>query len=212
MVVEIGYWPIRGIINPTRLLLEHVGEQYEFKDWATTQPGWFEQKYQLGLPFPNLPYVIDGNVKLTQSGAIIRYLARKHGLVATTEEEQQRQDLVDGVVNDLRNGWSTLCYRSADFETDKVAYRKDRLTPVLAEFDKWFAKNEYVVGSKLTFGDFNVFESIDGHSKLFPDLLDEHPNLKKHHDKIANLKGVKEYLASDRNPKALNGHTAKWGG
>ncbi|OWA53687.1 hypothetical protein BV898_18109, partial [Hypsibius exemplaris] len=53
---------------------------------------------------------------------------------------------------------------------------------------------------------------IDGHSKLFPDLLDEFPNIKKHHDKIGSLKGVKEYLASDRNPTALNGSSAKWGG
>ncbi|OWA54739.1 putative Glutathione S-transferase 2 [Hypsibius exemplaris] len=95
---------------------------------------------QLGLPFPNLPYLIDGNVKLTQSGAIIRYLARKHNLIGTTEDEQRQQDLIDGVIGDIRSGWSMLCYRPNDFDADKLIYRKDRLTPVLAELDKWFAK------------------------------------------------------------------------
>lgn len=31
------------------------------------------------MDFPNLPYYIDGDVKLTQSQAILRYIARKYG-------------------------------------------------------------------------------------------------------------------------------------
>ena len=31
-----------------------------------------------GLPLPNLPYYIDGDLKLTQSMAILRHLGRKH--------------------------------------------------------------------------------------------------------------------------------------
>lgn len=31
-------------------------------------------------PPPQLPYLIDGDVKLTQSNAILRYIARKHNM------------------------------------------------------------------------------------------------------------------------------------
>lgn len=41
-----------------------------------------------------LPYLIDGNVKLTQTQAILRYIARKNGLLGATEEEQIRVDLL----------------------------------------------------------------------------------------------------------------------
>jgi glutathione S-transferase len=79
----LAYWGIRGLANSIRQLLEYVGEKYEFKDYNTVpEPGWFGEKFNLGLEFPNLPYYIDQNVKLTQSGAILRYLARKHKLVA----------------------------------------------------------------------------------------------------------------------------------
>lgn len=210
--MEVGYWGIRGLINPVRLLLEHVGEKYDFKNWNTAQPGWTDQKFKLGMKFPNLPYIVDGNVKLSQSGAIIRYLARKHKLVATTEEEMQKQDLVDGVMGDMRMFWSKLCYNTNDFETDKVAYRKEQLAPILKEFDQWLSENAYVVGSKLTYSDFILFEILEGNTKMFPDLLKDYPHLNKYHQTIGNLKGVKEYLASDRMPTTFNGPMAKWGG
>ena len=32
---------------------------------------WLEEKYNLGLEYPNLPYLIDGEVKLTETVAIM---------------------------------------------------------------------------------------------------------------------------------------------
>ncbi|CAG0910166.1 unnamed protein product, partial [Darwinula stevensoni] len=56
----------------------------------------------LGLDFPNLPYYIDGDVKLSQSLSIIRHLGRKHGLYGQTEEEQCRQDMAEQQHVDLK--------------------------------------------------------------------------------------------------------------
>ena len=36
--------------------------------------------YHPNKDFPNLPWMIDGDVKITQSLAILKYIARKHGL------------------------------------------------------------------------------------------------------------------------------------
>uniref|UniRef100_A0A8D2I2D6 glutathione transferase n=1 Tax=Urocitellus parryii TaxID=9999 RepID=A0A8D2I2D6_UROPR len=41
---------------------------------------WLSDKFKLSLDFPNLPYLIDGVQKITQSSAILRYIARKHNL------------------------------------------------------------------------------------------------------------------------------------
>ena len=51
--------------------------------------------------FPQLPYWIDGNIKMSESGAILRHLARKNGLDGKTEEEKIRIDVAVGVLSDL---------------------------------------------------------------------------------------------------------------
>lgn len=67
---------------------------------------WFEVKNTLGFELPNLPYLIDGDVRLTQSSAIIKYLARKAGLLGVPDtasaEELARLDMIQEHVNDLR--------------------------------------------------------------------------------------------------------------
>lgn len=67
---------------------------------------WLADKPNLGLAFPNLPYLIDGDVKLTQSLAIMRYLARKAGLFGVPADATAAQiaqlDLIEQQANDLR--------------------------------------------------------------------------------------------------------------
>ncbi|GIX96608.1 glutathione S-transferase Mu 1 [Caerostris darwini] len=76
----LGYWDLRGLAEPIRYLLHYVKVDFEDKRYQFTQDGWQKDKFALGLDFPNLPYYMEGDVKLTQSTAILRHLARKHGL------------------------------------------------------------------------------------------------------------------------------------
>ncbi|XP_055351680.1 glutathione S-transferase Mu 3-like [Paramacrobiotus metropolitanus] len=209
----LAYWDIRGLANPIRMLLEHVGVKYEFKVWDhEPETGWFAQKDKLDIKFPNLPYYIEGDKKFSQSGAIIKYLARKHGLVAKNEDDLIQQDIVDGLLQDFRNLWSWLVYVSSnDLETDKPRYHA-RVDPVMKQLDEMLDKQKFLVGDYLTYNDFIFFEILDINTKLFPDFLQQFPNLQKYHDRIQHLKGVQEYLQSDRNPKKINGFVAKWGG
>ena len=57
-----------------------------------------------------LPYLIDGTTKLTQSNTILRYLARKHNLAGTTEIEHQRIDVIENEAMDCRKRFVGLCY------------------------------------------------------------------------------------------------------
>ena len=64
------------------MLLTYLDIEYEdiVYDNTTRQTTWMKEiKPNLGLDFPNLPYYIDGDLKLTQSLAIIRYLGKKNG-------------------------------------------------------------------------------------------------------------------------------------
>ncbi|XP_032129571.1 glutathione S-transferase Mu 1, partial [Sapajus apella] len=86
MPMILGYWDIRGLAHAIRLLLEYTDSSYEEKKYTMgdapdyDRSQWLKEKFKLGLDFPNLPYLIDGAHKITQSNAILRYIARKHNL------------------------------------------------------------------------------------------------------------------------------------
>ncbi len=72
-----GYWGARGNGQISRLLLAYTGAVWE--DVKYTSPDqWFgKDKQELGLAFPNLPYLIDGDLKLTESSALHRYIPKR---------------------------------------------------------------------------------------------------------------------------------------
>ncbi len=57
---------------------------------------WFSVKPTLGFDFPNLPYFIDGDYKLTESAAIYKYIAHKWAkeLLGTTSEEYANAEML----------------------------------------------------------------------------------------------------------------------
>ena len=84
MSIELGYWKLRGLAGFIKMLLEYSGADYkeilydhylkEDGSWDRTE--WTSVKesadFQQKFAFPNLPYMTDGNVHLTQSTAILK--------------------------------------------------------------------------------------------------------------------------------------------
>eukprot|EP00922_Rhytidocystis_sp_ex-Travisia-forbesii_P014518 GHVS01021709.1.p1 GENE.GHVS01021709.1~~GHVS01021709.1.p1 ORF type:complete len:152 (+),score=16.71 GHVS01021709.1:203-658(+) len=128
-MLEIGYWKIRGLAQPIRLVLEYCRvswreTRYELKE---TEPGqwdrreWTDVKSHLGLDFPNLPWMVDGDLRLTESTAIIRHVARKYKpeLLGKNNDDMARVDMLCGVISDYKNTITNLCYRDTDnFKTN----------------------------------------------------------------------------------------------
>ena len=75
---------MRGRGNQVKHLLAYIGVEYEFKQYEVGGPpdfsrqAWKDEKFELGLDFPNLPYFIDSDgTKLTEYRAIMKYIAKK---------------------------------------------------------------------------------------------------------------------------------------
>lgn len=68
--VTLGYWKSRGRAQVARLLLAYVGMAWEDVQYKEPQQWFGKDKESLGLEFPNLPYLIDGDLKLTETRAI----------------------------------------------------------------------------------------------------------------------------------------------
>ena len=78
MTLKLYYWNYKGRAQLIRTLLKHLNVEYEeinpTKDnWQGTSKAFLEG----GFHFPNLSMIEDGDLKLSESGAILRYIAAK---------------------------------------------------------------------------------------------------------------------------------------
>jgi glutathione S-transferase len=63
-----------------------------------------EDKTNLGFDFPNIPYLIDGDFKLTESTAISKYVIKRSGHHQLLGKNSQDEGLVEnllGVLSDV---------------------------------------------------------------------------------------------------------------
>merc|ERR1711892_531587 len=192
MAPTLCYWNSRGLGQPIRLLLEFTGT--EFEDRKLTMEGaptydkscWTDIKDTLGLDFPNLPYFVDGDIKITQSNAILRHIGR-------------------------RNGIARLAY-NPDYDTLLPQYI-ERLPSVLGPFSKFLAANPWFVGQKVTFVDFPMYELLDQLRTMVPNCLNSFPNLMEFLDRFEKLPKIAAYMKSSRFMSApINNKHAKFGG
>ncbi|XP_040854570.1 glutathione S-transferase Mu 1 isoform X1 [Ochotona curzoniae] len=243
MPVTLGYWDIRGLAHAIRLLLEYTDTSYEEKrytmgdapDYDRSQ--WLSEKFKLGLDFPNLPYLIDGTHKLTQSNAILRYLGRKHNLCGETEEEKIRVDILENQAMDVSNQLAEVCY-SPDFvsylrpsraslgsmafragahscfppqEKQKPEYLKG-IPDMLKQFSQFLGEKPWFAGDKITFVDFLTYDVLDLHRVFVPSCLEAFPNLKAFVSRFEDLPKISAYIKSNRFlPRPLYTKVATWG-
>jgi len=204
------YWDIRGLAQPIRLLLAYTETEFEDRQLSCgpapdfDKSCWFDNKFSLGFDFPNLPYFIDGDIKLTQTHAIMRYIARKHDLCGKTDEERARVDMLAEQSMDFRNGWVRLCYAAAagaDYESSKKAYL-EKLPATLQQFEAFLGGRQWFAGSSLAFPDFHMYELLDQHKMMAPECLNDCPNLKAFVERFEGLPQIAKYRKS---PKFMSG-------
>lgn len=161
--------------------------------------GWLEwqsEKNKLGLDFPNLPYIIDGENRISQSNAILRYIARKHKMCGESEEEQIRIDMLENQIMDFRMGFAGVCYRP-DFEKLKPGYL-EQLPAKLQMFSHFLGNRQWFAGDKITFIDFLAYDILDVHRMFEPKCLDQFANLKDFLDRFEALEKISAYMNSGR--------------
>ncbi|XP_005367921.1 glutathione S-transferase Mu 1 [Microtus ochrogaster] len=202
MPMLLGYWNVRGLTHPIRLLLEYTDSSYEEKRYTMgdapdfDRSQWLNEKFKLGLDFPNLPYLIDGSHKITQSNAILRYLARKHNLCGETEEERIRADIVENQVMDNRMQLIMLCY-NPDFEKQKPEFLKT-IPEKMKLYSEFLGKRPWCAGDKITYVDFLAYDILDQYRLFEPKCLDAFPNLKDYMARFEGLKKISAYMKTSR--------------
>ena len=81
---------------------------------------WLDDKFKVGLDFPNLPYFTDGDVKVTESKSIMKYIAKKWRpeLLGRNALEVGHADMVSRVHDSYYGDISKHCKTA-----EKIAFR-----------------------------------------------------------------------------------------
>ena len=92
----------------SRMLLHYTDTKYEdtFYHFGTTEWSAAKEINPWELSFPNLPYYVDGDVKLTQSAAILRHIGRKNGLYGLNDLEAAEIDMLLDTGKDIKLGFA----------------------------------------------------------------------------------------------------------
>ncbi|XP_055943830.1 glutathione S-transferase class-mu 26 kDa isozyme 7-like [Argiope bruennichi] len=211
----LGYWELRGVAEPIRYLLHYKKTEFEDKRYTadmTGYEGWQEDKFNLGLDFPNLPYYIEGDLKLTHSIAIIRYLGYKHDLTFKNDEQQCRTMMAEQQSVDFRLKLKSFAESDECEEAGKDKFLKC-VQPMFEQWEKFLGDRKFMAGDDITYVDFMVYEALDLYRLYHETILDDYPSLKAYFSRMKNLPELQEYFSSStRKPWPIFPHKAKFGG
>ena len=202
---KLGYWAIYGAAQPSRYLLEYLGADYEEERYTPeTAKVWFEEhKANLGLDFPNLPYYLDGDVKITESMAILRHIARKN------KPDLLGKDLAE------KAKFENLFFLFANWKTDLAGHcykdNHEELKPKLLEaankkleqLDKVVGA-AWLVGEQFTVADILAFDSFEFLLLIEPSALDAYKNIAGWRQRFVEQDWYKKYVASGKLPEHVN--------
>ena len=196
-----GYWYTRGRGGVIRLLLDYCEVPYENRTYVKREEWFDKDKFNLGLDFPNIPYIVDGDVKIAEVNALMNYVpikGNKKELLGGSDVNQVKVAEAVSVINDLRASVRNICFTKGDFykEINEVITNGQAKT-LLTRFENIFEKKDWIIGS-LTIADFWLFEQLELILTIDATKLDAFPNVLKFHKRFLEIPQVKAHRESDR--------------
>lgn len=130
----------------------------DFMHGATRAEAWRAQTNEMG----EVPVLDDGAVRLTQSGVILTYLARKHAAFDGCDEAQRLEVLRWLLFDNHKLTSYFASYRfmkafaPAPPDPAVMAWLRGRLDSAFGILDQHLATNRFVVGEAPTIADFSI--------------------------------------------------------
>jgi len=206
--VTIGYWDCKGTSEYPKWVASYLGVPFTEK---VHDMAWFEkgEKFSLGLDFPNLPYLVDGDFKMSESKAIAYYFAAKAnntevlgGDLFGQAKVRQILDVMGDVDSEFRKALYGIPNESMVEEIQK-AVSEGKIPAKLDQLSKYLGDRKVFVGDSPTLADFYVANLHKFYSAIVRSSGNDCP-FRKHENFIGHLKmvlglpGVAEWTESDK--------------
>ena len=224
----LGYWAIRGLAQPIRFLLTYAEAaftevRYGLNDDGTTpddpRADWLDNKAGIGLPFPNLPYLIDtgaaGEIRATQSNSVMRYLARCFDLYGNDETDRVTIDVIQDEAYDFRNEIVRTAYTpEREYRDALVQFTSTTVPRYLDGFEAYLDKRDtssHFVGERISLVDFILYELIWQTAVMVPGSTstNNRPRLFAFIESFERIPQIAAYMKRDTYiERPINGHSA----
>jgi glutathione S-transferase len=187
---KLSYFDGRGLGEISRLVFTAAGVAFEDFRYGDSSERKFPDDKST-FTFEKMPeLLVDGKVKIAQSKAIERFLARRFGLMGSNDIEAARIDMFVEQVRDIVADW----YKIKD-DKDKLAkFWENEFNNHLRVLNKNVDASGHLVGGKLSLADIHVYYALDTFKDGTP-VTEKYPNLAKIRDTVANNDKIKAYVA-----------------
>ena len=197
--MQLGYWGIRGRAHKIRLLLGYLNVQWEDKLYSSPDQ-WAANKENLGLDFPNLPYLIDGEVKITESSAIPYYIAQKmnrEDLFGKDLKSQAQHSQILATCDEISNAISQVNMAPNPPEAFRF-FLMNVFGPKVETFVRFLANKQFLLGD-FSYADIVVTYTLEvlenlGRKLNAPSIYTEFPNLKGLRERVYSQPGIRKFL------------------
>jgi glutathione S-transferase len=195
---KLTYFNGRGRAELIRLVFAVAGVKYEDvrlerEQWPTIKPT---------TPFGQVPILEVDDVKLCQSIAIARYLARKFNLAGTTELDQVRVDMVGDCIEDTIKPLPTIFRETDDAKKAELVknFIEEHLPKTFVGLENILKTNDggdgFFVGSALTWADLSFFVATESLERVgAASVLSNYPKLVALQQRVRTVPQVAEWLA-----------------
>jgi glutathione S-transferase len=204
----LTYFSSRGRAELIRLVCAEAGVAFEEKSLGVYHPvdktpAFLALKATGTLPFAAVPIWDEaGGFRLAQSDAIVRHVAREHGLYGSSTREASLCDMIFASVDEVRMAMRAIVTADPAKRPDvRDELVQTTLPRWLGHFEKLLAANGdghgFIVGEAVSLADvalFLMFENIRDNGMSASYALC--PGLGAHAERMAARPGIARYLAS----------------
>ena len=220
--------PLRMMVMYAEVPLNSVNYNVEVKpEGGFDVSTWFKGD-KPGLkdknPLTNLPYVVDGDIVVSQTNACFSYLGRKFNLWGANVVDSIRCDELLCEVMDLRNKMVQFSYGNHVSIADAATALLNEVSSpngILKKLELFAQRNApvgggcFMISNAATAPDFHLWEMLDQYKVLAKtfDLtcpLADLPALAEFHEKFAALPGNARYLQSKLYKLPFNNKSASF--
>jgi len=196
MGYKLTYFPVRGRAEAIRYILKDNDIAFEdrrvtFAEWPSLKPS---------MPLGHLPIMDFGDgLVLSESVAILRHIAREHGLYGSDNKEKALIDQLADTLADLSAKIASQLLFQKD-EAVKAAFMNE-LPKALATLEGLLKSNSggsgFFIGNKISWADYKVFDLLDNLLTKNPNVLDTVPLLKGFHGRMAARPKIAAYRRTE---------------